>query len=185
MGSVAEHVEEVWTEVRSTVEPSRLAELEAIVEAGLKTFVEVGRALLEIRDDHHYVNAGYKSFETYCRERWGMSKTHANRQIEAAEVVDLLTPLGVAPANEAQARELVPLLGDEPQRLETSSELQTTYGNAITAERIRSAVRGETPEPKVIELVDQDIFDPGTEALCPMCNGSGVVPIESLGGKVR
>ncbi len=61
---------------------------------------------MEIRDSRLYREQGYGKFEDYCRERWGWSKTHANRQIQAAEVVGNLTPIGVIPANEAQAREL-------------------------------------------------------------------------------
>ena len=38
----------------SVPERSRLAELEAVVEAGLQTFVDVGLALSEIRDGRLY-----------------------------------------------------------------------------------------------------------------------------------
>jgi hypothetical protein len=41
-------------------------------------------------------------------QRWGMSKTHANRQIDAASVAEVLTPMGVKPS-ERVARELAPL----------------------------------------------------------------------------
>ena len=43
-----------------------------------------------------------------------MSKTHANRLVEAAEVTEILAPIGVIPPNEAQARELAPLK-DQPE----------------------------------------------------------------------
>ena len=46
----------------------------------------------------------HDTFEDYCKERWGMSKTHANRMIDSAEVVGNLTPIGVTPATESQAR---------------------------------------------------------------------------------
>jgi hypothetical protein len=41
-----------------------------------------------------------------CRQRWGWSKTHANRQAEAANTAKVLTPIGVTPTNEAQAPDL-------------------------------------------------------------------------------
>ena len=44
---------------------------------------------------------GHGTFEDYCRERWGMSKRHADRLIGSAEVVGNLTPIGVTPATES------------------------------------------------------------------------------------
>jgi hypothetical protein len=61
----------------------RLSELETTIERGLKTFVEVGNALAEIRDSRLY-RESYATFEDYCRERWGMSKRHAVSCIAAA-----------------------------------------------------------------------------------------------------
>ena len=42
------------TQALATTEATRLAELEATVAAGLRTFVEVGEALREIRDQRLY-----------------------------------------------------------------------------------------------------------------------------------
>lgn len=75
------------------------------IGAGLKIYYDVGNALLDIRD-HRLYREHYASFEEYCQQRWQMSKTHANRLISASVVVENLTPIGVIPANEAQAREL-------------------------------------------------------------------------------
>jgi hypothetical protein len=78
-----------------------------------KTFVEVGLALSEIRDSRLY-RANYSTFEGYCRERWGWSRVHAHRLIEAADVVKTL-PIGntAAIATESQARELAKV---EPEK---------------------------------------------------------------------
>ena len=67
---------------------------------------------MSIRERRLYREGGFTTFEDYCRERWGMSKTHANRMVDAAEVVGILTPIGVTPENEAQARALAPLKDD-------------------------------------------------------------------------
>ena len=47
--------------------PTTLAELEQIIRDGLDTFIEVGNALVRIRDKQLYVD-GYSSFDQYCRE---------------------------------------------------------------------------------------------------------------------
>lgn len=88
---------------------TRLMECERVIERGLNTFVEVGAALLEIRDNRLYSD-GYNTFEHYCRERWGMSRIHAHRLIEAADVTNNLLPMGnILPTSERQARPLAGL----------------------------------------------------------------------------
>jgi len=62
-----------------------LGDLEQRIEAGLKTFIDVGTCLLEIRDRRLYKEKGYTRFEDYCREQWGWGKRYINRQIEAAK----------------------------------------------------------------------------------------------------
>ena len=54
------------------------------------------------------------TFEEYCKERWGMNRAHAYRLIDAAEVVNNLSPIGDIPANESQARPLT-ALRDNPE----------------------------------------------------------------------
>jgi hypothetical protein len=66
-------------------EEARLEELEKIIAKGKKTFVEVGLALAEIRDLRLY-KSEYSNFADYCREKWGWTKQHAYRLIEAAPV---------------------------------------------------------------------------------------------------
>jgi hypothetical protein len=53
---------------------------------------------LEIRDSRLY-RQEFDTFEDYCRERWKMSKTNANRLIDAAEVATNVTPIGVIPTH--------------------------------------------------------------------------------------
>lgn len=94
-------------------EHRRLADLEAVVERGLATFIEVGTALLEIRDSRLYRET-HETFEAYCQEHWGKGRRWAYQLIDAAEVCALAHSAGLpVPANEAQARELAPLLRAE------------------------------------------------------------------------
>lgn len=97
----------------TTPDHARLDKLEGIIERGLVTFIEVGQTLLEIRTQRLY-RATHPTFEAYCRERWGWSKQHAIRQIQAARVAGTLAPTGAIPATGRQARELVPLLDQGP-----------------------------------------------------------------------
>jgi hypothetical protein len=67
-------------------EQDRLAQLEEKIEKGLGTFVEVGTALVEVRDRRLYREV-YSSFEVYCQQRWGIAARRARQLMAAAEVV--------------------------------------------------------------------------------------------------
>src|SRR5690242_43710 len=97
-----------------TAAQHKLAELEAVIANGLQTFVEVGRALLQIGEGRLYRTLGYATFSDYVEQRWDISRSYAYRQIEAARVLEVLEPLegDPLPANEAQARELARLWKD-------------------------------------------------------------------------
>ena len=89
------------TELLPVAEAAALARCEATIARGVKTFVEVGAALTEIRDARLY-RATHTSFDDYCRERWQFGRSHAYRLIDSAAVVANLSPIGDAlPANEA------------------------------------------------------------------------------------
>jgi hypothetical protein len=49
-----------------------------------------------------------RTFEDYCRGRWGWDRTYAYWRIQAAETAAML-PMGDRPTNERQARELARL----------------------------------------------------------------------------
>lgn len=123
----------------------RLSECEGIIERGLSTFVEVGNALLEIRDSRLY-RESHATFEDYCRERWAMAKTHANRLIGAAQVVSDLAPMGVIPTSERQARELAAI--EPPLRASVwERALETAPDGKVTAAHVREVAREFTPIP--------------------------------------
>jgi len=85
-------------------EQDRLNELEDVVERGLATFVDVGRALSEINSARLY-RATHSTFAEYAADRFGIGKSHAYRMISAAKVAEAVSPIGDI-RSEAQAREL-------------------------------------------------------------------------------
>lgn len=123
-------------------ERTRLAGCEARIERGLATFVDVGQALLEVRDGRLY-RAEHGTFEGYCRERWGMSRKRAYDLTAAAEVTAAVSPNGDTPSppNEAVARELAPLRSDPPRLREAWSEAVEEHGPEPTAAQVRDKVR--------------------------------------------
>lgn len=124
------------------IDTRRFVELETTIERGLAEFVEVGRALAEVRDSRLYRD-DHATFDDYCRERWGMSRSYAQRTIAASEVAAML-PNGNVPTNEAQARELAPLSGDEEAIVGAWREAQAdaeALGTNLSAKIVKNAVR--------------------------------------------
>lgn len=114
----------------------RLEELEVVIERGLKTFYEVGSALLEIRDNTLY-DKKHQTFEDYCRSRWHMVASRARQLISASEVIANLEGVTnvTLPQNEGQAREYMGLEPDEQKALAALSK--AVLGDKPTAAGIR------------------------------------------------
>ena len=143
--------EEPMTNELTTTETQQLAALEATIEAGLNTFVDVGQALLAIRDQRLY-RANHPTFDDYCRRRWGINRAHGYRLIEAAQVVSSLqmSPIGDThgvPANEAQARPLAALPSDR-QALAWQRAVETAPEGKITAAHVQQVVDSFSPPPE-------------------------------------
>lgn len=92
-------------ELMSVQEANELAEHEAVIERGLKTFIDVGTRLAAVRDNRLY-RGDYATFEAYCEGRWSFSDRRARQLIDAATTVAALPTGTIVPVSESQAREL-------------------------------------------------------------------------------
>jgi hypothetical protein len=123
------------TAILTATESSALAEHEAVIERGIQTFYEVGTALADIRNRKLY-RADHGTFEDYCQQRWQMSRSYAYRMIDAAEVVESVSPMGdIAPSSERQARELARV--PEPERAAVWAETVERTDGKPTAAAVR------------------------------------------------
>lgn len=55
--------------------------VEAKIETGLTDLIEVSRALLTVRDQKLY-RSEFKTFEDYCRTKWGLSPRKTNQLLD-------------------------------------------------------------------------------------------------------
>jgi len=102
-------IEQDGLKIALAPQPSSLAAMEAVIEQNLGAVFETGRALMEIRDGELYREAGFDDFTEYLNSKsWGFDRSRAYRQIDAAIVHALVSPIGEI--NEGQARELAVLL---------------------------------------------------------------------------
>lgn len=139
-------------------ESSLMFDCEAVVRRGLDTFLEVGSALVTIRDRRLY-REHYHTFEEYCQRRWDMTARRARQLCAAADVVgNLKGPAGpptseqdgnnrsdppVLPATESQARPLTQLKPLE-QREAWQEAVKTAPGGKVTAKHVEEVVRRRT-----------------------------------------
>lgn len=138
-------------------EVSRLADLEAVIERGVQTFVEVGQALMEVRDARLY-RLSHGTFEDYCRERWGWGRSHTYRLMDGAQVAHLVSPTGdIERPNERQARELVPLMREAPEMVpEAWREANERTGGHVTAVDVREVVAERRGQGRLTALYASD-----------------------------
>jgi len=131
-----------------------LSELESIVERGLASFIEVGNALIEIRDAKMY-GSEYVTFEAYCNERFGISNSRAYQLIEATKTVAVLSTIVEAdslPVTESHVRALQNATSDPKEQsklLKKAAKLAAKDKDGkpkITAAAIKKAAAVSDPE---------------------------------------
>jgi hypothetical protein len=110
----AERQTERRAEALTPAERSRLAELAQIVERGLEQFLQVARALIEIRDGRLYRET-HPTWEAFVRERFGMARGTAYGLMQAARVAENVPTSGHLSIS--QLRELADLRGEHSLRL--------------------------------------------------------------------
>lgn len=158
----------------TTIETERLSALETTIEQGLQTFVEVGNALMEIRDSRLY-RATFGTFEEYCRERWGVSKPYATQMIQAAKTVGNLVAIAtVLPTNEAQVRPLTKL-SSEQQLTVWPLVVDTAPNGKITAAHVQKTVDEYTQLQREERAQDAHLNAALADESKPICGSCGQV----------
>jgi hypothetical protein len=136
-------------------EEAQLATFEERIHQGLASFIEVGEALSAIRE-HRLYRETHSTFEDYCREKWGMSRSNAFKimsEAAAAQSVDNCPQI-----NRGQARELARVEPEQRQAV-VEKAIQAT-GGKLTAAAIKEAAK---PEPQ-----DEDDEDDGEAQVIEM-----------------
>jgi len=101
----------------SEIEREQLEKAEILIGQNLVAFTEVGSELQKIHDQQLY-REKHKTWAEYCTQRWGFSKSYADRLIKAAKLaLGKLTSIGVEFKCEGELRKLVPLTDDQFARV--------------------------------------------------------------------
>lgn len=103
------------------VEKNRLEQLERIIQNGIDTFIEVGEALAQIKEEKLW-EGEYESFDHYCKQRWDFGAANARLLMQSSEVAKSLPE---PPTKSSHAR-ILGSLGKE-DRLALWQQIKTQY----------------------------------------------------------
>lgn len=129
-------------------EQQDLRELEGVIDRGQKTFLEVGQALLSIRDERLYRET-HTTFEAYINERWPeIGRRRAYQLLDSVGIAKTVTAPGLpAPENERQVRPLAGLPADQ-QQAAWKEAAAAAKGEAPTGKQVEAAVaKQKAPAP--------------------------------------
>lgn len=138
-------------------EAGLLQGLEAIIDEGLQSFVEVGSSLMRIRDGKLY-RATHGRFEDYCSERFNLKRQRAYELIKAANVTTAVSEISDKPVErESHAAELGKI--DDPQ---VQAE--------VWEEAVETAPKDSGGDPKVTAKHIEKVAERMGAAIVTCCN---------------
>lgn len=144
-------------EILNIDELHELERCEVVIKQGLQTFIEVGEALMIIRDKRLY-RIEFNTFDNYCYHKWGMLSSRARQLIGACEVVKNIKSVTiVTPQTESQTR---PLTSLEPEiQKEVWTEVVKTHGDNITAAKVQAVANDWKPvNQEIKEIKSEPMF---------------------------
>ncbi len=154
------------TNTLTTTEADALRSAELIVDDGLAAFVNVGRALLRIRDGNLF-RATDANFEAYCLRRFKLSPSRASEVISAATVATQVRnsePEAPEIVRASHAEELAKL--PEAEQGEAWAEVCEATGGKPTAKDVAAVVARRLARP-------DDEQDEQQQPPEPDCNSGG------------
>lgn len=160
-------------------EVRKLANLEKKIAGRMMCFMDVGRALLEIKEERLYLHYA-DTFEDYCKKRFGWTASYGGKVIRSMEASDdvseVETAIGtIVPPNESVAREIAVLEADKDRQklwrlsVDNYQECDGKSG-APTATYVRSIRKEHWPR--------EDVEKPAVDRLVSLKNKIGTLADE-------
>lgn len=132
-----------------TPELADLMEHEKVIEQGVASMLDMAYSLKAIRDGRKYRAAGFDTFETYCQERWSLTRRHVDQVIAAADITaEMRTRVLIQPTTEKQVRPLKALDTAEERAEAWNDAVEDAGGDQPTAKQVKKAVEKRKPPKK-------------------------------------
>jgi ribosomal protein S27E len=162
--------------------------LEQTVHEGMSRFIEVGKAIIELRDRNGWKARGYKTPEEYFQKTFGFGERQALRLADGFTTsLKIEAVTGDKPRNEFSARVLKPIANDPKLITRVQNDLKKK-GESIataTAEKIQQVV--DKVIPKTTSMFQKDeqatkqresekaVAAAGLSDVCPHCGKAPTV----------
>lgn len=129
-------------------EQEQLNLCETIIEKGYNTFIEVGNALYDIRNNKLY-REKHSTFEEYCKQKWQIKRQRAYELMDAASIVNTLSEISDKKSDEFKVSPYINIreshavaLGKVPEEMrnlvwQKVVNNQKENGKTITAKSIK------------------------------------------------
>ena len=164
---------------------ARAKALDAIVERGARGYIDLARALSEIKQSELFRELGFDKWEDYCIEKRNIAKSYAYKLLEAFEICTIVQNKGLPPpVTESHARELRPLLEDESKLLEAYETFLELDASTRTASALRGIVAGYLPSRRDDAIPEASEPSPAAHAAGPTIDDSSVGESGLGGGHV-
>jgi hypothetical protein len=144
----------------SPTERKQFAKLRHEIQEGLSEmhsrFVQVGKALLEIREKKLF-RGKYKNFIEFCEEEFNIAKTRAYELAGAAEIMrdfSAVAEFSTVPTNERQMRPLTALKEPEQRKVAWQKALSLAGDKPVVESDVRKAVAEVKGGGKPKEVAD-------------------------------
>lgn len=130
-----------------------------VVEKGLSNFMEVGKALMRIRDGRLY-RESWKSFDAFIEDCFGMTRAWAHAQIAAFAVTEKVsTRVDTFIPNEATARQFATIKDDDVLEsvARRACEIADRKRSVLTPAIVKEAkveIIGESPRRRAAQAAD-------------------------------
>jgi hypothetical protein len=140
------------------IESAELARHEKTIGDGLTSFVDVGNALAAIRDGSLHRQT-HERFDDYLKDKWSLSRTHAYRLIDAADVATN-SPVGNEIVHEGLARVLARVPKKQHRKVMREAK-KISGGDVPTAAELQRAAdqtspKGDTKSSNTYAKSDKD-----------------------------
>jgi len=147
-------------EILNIDETNELERCEIVIKQGLQTFIEVGQALMTIREKRLY-RIGFKTFEDYCLGKWAIERRHVYRLMDASTaVLNVSHGTQIIPQSERQARPLTQLQPEVQREAWKEVVQQAEQTNQpITAAKVQEVVNEWKPiNQEIKEIKSEPMF---------------------------
>ncbi len=169
--------ENVQVEELTEDEEKERHRLESKVE---RAFYEAGSALRQLRDERLY-RSTHRTFEAYCRDRFGFSRAHPYRLIDAAKVVDNLCPISMQNNLSPNRRQIMPTTIEQIRSLTT---LEPDAQQQIWQQAVNEA-GGKVPTGRLVKDIVQRLKEKPLVKASDFCTMGDAFILNRLEGGER